>query len=194
MNRIICLNQSSIVSDASRVALNVDKSNFFPIVGINAVSTAESYQLSLVVTTASGVRLYYTTADNNSSNVRPHNLTLQHVRLPPGFAASSPAGRPSKVHMSCYQNGTLLLACAQNESTDQLWVLSGDSFPFQVRSLNSTPHVLRKECVRSEKRVHGKACTRKSVSSEKRAFIKACALQRVSSKSVRSKKRELKKA
>ena len=149
LNRIICLNQSSIVSDASRVALNVDKSNFFPIVGINAVSTAESYQLSLVVTTASGVRLYYTTADNNSSNVRPHNLTLQHVRLPPGFAASSPAGRPSKVHMSCYQNGTLLLACAQNESTDQLWVLSGDSFPFQVRSLNSTPYVFRKKCVHS---------------------------------------------
>ena len=131
LNKIISLNQSGIVSDASRVALNVDKSNFFPIVGINAVSTAESYQLSLVVTTASGVRLYYTTADNNTSNVRPHNLTLQHVRLPPGFAASSPAGRPSKVHMSCYQNGTLLLACAQNESTDQLWVLSGDSFPFQ---------------------------------------------------------------
>ena len=78
--------QAGIVSDASRVALNVDKSNFFPIVGINAVSTAESYQLSLVVTTASGVRLYYTTADNNTSNVRPHNLILQHVRLPPGFA------------------------------------------------------------------------------------------------------------
>ena len=63
--------------------------------------------------------------------MRPHTLHLQHVRLPPGFAASSPAGRPSKVHMTYYQNGTLLLASAQNESADLLWVLSGDSFPFQ---------------------------------------------------------------
>ena len=106
------------------MALNVDKSNFFPIVGINAVSTAESYQLSLVVTTASGVRLYYTTADNNSSNVRPHNLTLQHVRLPPGFAASSPVGRPSKVHISCYQNGTLLLTLLAKKNVDSLQLQS----------------------------------------------------------------------
>ena len=28
-------------------------------------------------------------------------------------------------------SGTLLLSSAQNESTDLLWVLSGDSFPFQ---------------------------------------------------------------
>ena len=76
--------------------------------GINTITTGESYQLGLVATTASGVRLYFTTADNNTSNLRPHNLTLQHVRLPPGFAASSPAGRPSKVHMSYYQNGKFL--------------------------------------------------------------------------------------
>lgn len=63
--------------------------------------------------------------------MRPHNLVLQHVRLPPGFAASSPSGRPSKVHMTYYGNGTLLLASAQNEAVDALWVLSGDSFPFQ---------------------------------------------------------------
>ena len=99
------LNQQSIVKDATKVALNVDKNNFFPIVGINPISSGESYQLGLVATTASGVRLYFTTADNNTSNLRPSNLTLQHVRLPPGFAASSPAGRPSKVHLSYYQNG-----------------------------------------------------------------------------------------
>ena len=27
--------------------------------------------------------------------------------------------------------GTLLLSCAQTESTDQLWLLSNDCFPFQ---------------------------------------------------------------
>ena len=105
LSRIVSLNQQTIVQYASKVALNVDKNNFFPIIGINPITSGESYQLGLVATTASGVRLYFTTADNNTSNLRPHNLTLQHVRLPPGFAASSPAGRPSKVHLSYYQNG-----------------------------------------------------------------------------------------
>ena len=79
------------------------------ILGINATATGESYQLGLVATTASGVRLYFTTADNNTSNLRPHNLTLQHVRLPPGFSGSSQSGRPSKVHMSYYQNGNFFI-------------------------------------------------------------------------------------
>lgn len=105
MTKIAALSQASIVKEAAKVALNVDKSNFFPIIGINSVSSAESYQLGLVATTASGVRLYFTTSDNNPSNLRPTNLILQHVRLPPGFAASCPAGRPSKVHLSFYKNG-----------------------------------------------------------------------------------------
>ena len=109
----------------------MDKSNFFPIVGINAVNNSESFHLGLVAVTASGVRLYFSTTDNNTANLRPNGLNLVHVRLPPGFAASSPAGRPSKVHMSYYKNGTLLLASAQNESADLLWLLSGDLFPFQ---------------------------------------------------------------
>ena len=79
---------------------------------------------TLQLTTASRVRLYYTTANNNSSNVRPHNLTLQHVRLPPGFAASSPVGRPSKVHISCYQNGTLLLTLLAKKNVDSLQLQS----------------------------------------------------------------------
>lgn len=33
--------------------------------------------------------------------------------------------------MSYYANGTLLLSSAQNDASDLLWVLSGDSFPFQ---------------------------------------------------------------
>ena len=79
------------------------------VLGINAIATGESYQLGLVATTASGVRLYFTTADNNTSNLRPHNLILQHVRLPPGFSGSSQSGRPSKVHMSYYQNGNFFI-------------------------------------------------------------------------------------
>ena len=93
------------VKETAKVALNVDKSNFFPIVGINAVNNSESFHLGLVAVTASGVRLYFSTTDNNTANLRPNGLILVHVRLPPGFAASSPAGRPSKVHMSYYKSG-----------------------------------------------------------------------------------------
>jgi nuclear pore complex protein Nup155 len=131
LTKVIAISQQTIVKEAARVALNVDKGNFFPIVGIHAINNTESYHLSLVATTASGVRLYFTTTGNNPSDQRPNNLLLQHVRLPPGFAASSPSGRPSKVHMSYYKNGTLLLSSAQNESSDQLWLLSSDSFAFQ---------------------------------------------------------------
>ena len=104
LNKVAAITQQSIVKEAAKVALNVDKSNFFPIVGINALTNAESFHLGLVAVTASGVRLYFSTVDNTST-IRPSGLNLMHVRLPPGFAASSPAGRPSKVHMSYYKNG-----------------------------------------------------------------------------------------
>lgn len=128
--KVAALTQQAIVKEAARVALSIDKSNFFPIVGIWIMNQSETQRMNLVAISASGVRFYFTATGNNPTE-RPTNLTLQHIRLPPGFAASSPAGKPNKAHISYYKNGTLLLACAQNESTDQLWLLSGDSFPFQ---------------------------------------------------------------
>lgn len=142
---------------------NIEKSNFFPIVSISAMAFSESTHLGLVAVTASGVRFYFRTATGATINQRPTTLALQHIRLPPGFTASQAAiGRPSKVHISYYNNGTytgvntlqkrsnlffalgqlyiaiynfftgtLLLSCAQTESTDQLWLLSNDCFPFQ---------------------------------------------------------------
>ena len=129
---------------------------------------SESAHLGLVAVTASGVRFYFRTATGATTKQRPTTLALQHIRLPPGFTASQAAiGRPSKVHISYYNNGmhdlkafgridaksliyteilftetaiivvynfftgTLLLSCAQTESTDQLWLLSNDCFPFQ---------------------------------------------------------------
>ncbi len=49
-------------------------------------------------------RFYFTVTGNNAMD-RPSNLCLQHIRLPPGFAASSPAGKPNKVQLSYYKNG-----------------------------------------------------------------------------------------
>jgi nuclear pore complex protein Nup155 len=82
----------------------VDKSNFFPIVGISSIAASESQRLNLVAVSASGVR-FFLTATGNNLNERPSTLSLQHIRLPPGFSASSPAGKPNRVHISYYKNG-----------------------------------------------------------------------------------------
>lgn len=114
------------------VCRNVDRSNFSPLIGLFPIPTSESTQLSLVAVTANGVRYYFSITNTNSNPMtRPHGLYLQHIRLPPGFAASSPIAKPSKVHMAFYKQGTLLLASAQSDETDLLWMLSSDLFPFQ---------------------------------------------------------------
>ena len=139
LNRVAVLTQQSIVKEACKVALNIDKSNFSPIIGISAIKSTESSHLGVVAVTAGGVRLYFTTTTHNVTE-RPSTLVLQHIRLPPGFAHSSfpTAGRPSKVHMSYYKNGTLLLSCSQHGSSDQLWILSGDYFPLDNRLMEGT--------------------------------------------------------
>jgi nuclear pore complex protein Nup155 len=88
---------------------NVDKSNFSPLVGISPLSASESVPLSLLAVSGNGVRYYFSTCSRQTNNPmdRPMgNLVLQHVRLPPGFSASSPVPKPSKVHMSYYRQGT----------------------------------------------------------------------------------------
>ena len=110
---------------------NVDRSNFSPLIGIYPLPMSESTQLSLVAISGNGVRYYFSTTNTNNPMDRPHGLHLQHIRLPPGFSASSPVPKPSKVHMSFYKQGTLLLASAQSDETDLLWLLSSDLFPFQ---------------------------------------------------------------
>lgn len=57
-----------------------------------------------------GVRLYFTTAPfalqhQKHIAVRPSLLALVHVRLPPGFSASSTLQKPSKVHKALYSKG-----------------------------------------------------------------------------------------
>ena len=70
------------------------------------MTLSESAHLGLVAVTASGVRFYFGTSTGVAGNQRPMTLALQHIRLPPGFTASQAAiGRPSKVHISYYNNG-----------------------------------------------------------------------------------------
>ena len=80
--------------------------------------------------TKAGVRLYFTTTAIGSQELRPFTLTLLHVRLPPGFTASSPPHRPTAVHISHFKRGTLLMISSQMETKDVLWTISNDSFAF----------------------------------------------------------------
>lgn len=54
-----------------------------------------------------GVRLYFSTSQFKHPAARPSMLTLVHVRLPPGFSASSNVEKPSKVHRALYCKGTV---------------------------------------------------------------------------------------
>lgn len=58
-----------------------------------------------------GVRLYFSTTpfappNAKHTSARPSLLSLVHVRLPPGFSASSTLQKPAKVHKALYRKGT----------------------------------------------------------------------------------------
>ncbi len=79
------------------------------MVGIAHLPASESIPLSLVAISSNGVRYYFSTCSRQTNNAmdRPGNIILQHVRLPPGFAASSLVPKPSKVHMNYYKQGEI---------------------------------------------------------------------------------------
>jgi len=52
-----------------------------------------------------GVRLYFTIKAFSEAEGRVNQLTLVHVRLPPGFSASTTTQRPSRVHIAHYHRG-----------------------------------------------------------------------------------------
>eukprot|EP00096_Caligus_rogercresseyi_P005390 TRINITY_DN2077_c0_g1_i1.p1 TRINITY_DN2077_c0_g1~~TRINITY_DN2077_c0_g1_i1.p1 ORF type:complete len:1265 (-),score=396.32 TRINITY_DN2077_c0_g1_i1:325-4119(-) len=137
MRSVVSLSQHAIVQDAVKIASNIDKSNFHPIVDIAPLSALESPHIALVAVSKSGVRFYFSVGTSRPED-RPTNCYLQHVRLPPGFSASGTLHKPNKVHMSYHQKGSLLLACTPNENSDDvLFLLSGDGYPFQSTLMES---------------------------------------------------------
>ncbi|CAC5400979.1 NUP155 [Mytilus coruscus] len=128
---------ATIVHNASHVARTIERSNFKPIVHISAISQSESSNIHLVAVTKTGVRLYFTTNPFGSNKGRPSMLTLVHVRLPPGFSATSRVQKPQNVHMAYYKKGSLLLVSSQTEDSDLLWTMSPDSFPFQSQLMEA---------------------------------------------------------
>lgn len=128
-SRVHCKNSYAICKEAQNAAKTIDEVNFKSIVSINAVEESDSVFINLVAVTKTGVRLYFTTTSLASPEQRPQELTLLHIRLPPGFAASSISTRPSSVHMSYYKKGNFIFISSY-ENKDSLWALSNDSFAF----------------------------------------------------------------
>ncbi|XP_062607131.1 nuclear pore complex protein Nup155-like [Saccostrea cucullata] len=131
MSRVASIPLNNVVHSASLIARTVERSNFKPIVHISALTKSESTNIHLVAITKTGVRLYFTTNPFGNNKGRPSMLTLVHVRLPPGFSASTVVHKPQNVHMAYHKKGTLLLVASQTEDNDLLWTISNDSFPFQ---------------------------------------------------------------
>ncbi|XP_021570317.1 nuclear pore complex protein Nup155 isoform X2 [Carlito syrichta] len=131
MSRVASVSQNAIVSAAGNIARTIDRSVFKPIVQIAVIENSESLDCQLLAVTHAGVRLYFSTCPFRQPFAQPNTLTLVHVRLPPGFSASSTVEKPSKVHKALYSKGILLMAASENEDNDILWCVNHDTFPFQ---------------------------------------------------------------
>ncbi|XP_071552896.1 nuclear pore complex protein Nup155 isoform X3 [Panulirus ornatus] len=131
MSRVVSVPHNNIMNAALQVAKTVDKANFKGVVSLCPISTSESTHIHLVVVTGTGVRLYYTTLPlNGGLNHRPSQLTLLHVRLPPGFAANATVYRPTKVHKALYSFGTGVLCSNESNEADTVWTMSSDQYPY----------------------------------------------------------------
>ncbi|XP_052257804.1 nuclear pore complex protein Nup155-like [Dreissena polymorpha] len=137
LSKVAAIPLQNIVHNASHIARTIDRSNFKPLVHIAPITSSESSNVHLVAITQTGLRLYFTTNPFGSSKSRPSMLTLVHVRLPPGFLISTAPQRPNNVHMAYYKQGCMLLMASQGESSDLLWTIGSDSFPFQNQLMES---------------------------------------------------------
>ncbi|XP_053787958.1 nuclear pore complex protein Nup155 isoform X2 [Vidua chalybeata] len=142
MTRVTSLSQNAIVSAAGSIARTIDRSVFKPIIQIAVIENSESIDCQLLAITHAGVRLYFSTSQFKHPTARPSMLTLVHVRLPPGFSASSNVEKPAKVHRALYSKGVLLMAASENEDNDILWCVNHDSFPFQKPMMETQGSVM----------------------------------------------------
>ncbi|XP_049594009.1 nuclear pore complex protein Nup155 [Syngnathus scovelli] len=136
MSRVATMSQNGIVAAAGNIARTMDRSVFKPIVQISVITRSESSDVHLLAVTHLGVRLYFCTTpfappQKRHTPARPSLLSLVHVRLPPGFSASSTLQKPAKVHKALHSKGILLMAASETEDNDILWCINHDSFPFK---------------------------------------------------------------
>ncbi|XP_031414368.1 nuclear pore complex protein Nup155 [Clupea harengus] len=136
MSRVAAMSQNAVVAAAGNIARTIDRSVFKPIVQIAVIDRSESSDCHLLAVSHAGVRLYFSTTpfappSAKHASARPSLLALVHVRLPPGFSASSTLQKPAKIHKALYRKGVLLMAASETEDSDVLWCINHDSFPFK---------------------------------------------------------------
>uniref|UniRef100_A0AAY4CVL4 Nuclear pore complex protein Nup155 n=1 Tax=Denticeps clupeoides TaxID=299321 RepID=A0AAY4CVL4_9TELE len=148
MSRVAAMSQSTMVTAAGNIARTIDRSVFKSIIQIAVIDRSESSDCHLLAVTRAGVRLYFSTTPFGPVNAkhtvtRPSLLVLIHVRLPPGFSASSTLQKPAEVHKALYSKGILLMAASETEDNDILWCVNHDSFPFKkpLMEAQMTMHV-----------------------------------------------------
>ena len=134
--RITRLSQNDIGNAAANVIKTIDSSVFKPVVDICVIVQNEFSPLLLVAVTQSGVRLYF---DSFNANVQPmmdmqhqslkiQNISLQHVRLPPGYTPNATCGKPRNIHSAFYSGGSMLMVSTPQPDQDILWSLSSEPF------------------------------------------------------------------
>lgn len=137
--RITRISLSDITNAASNLVKTVDSSIFMPLVDICVLPTGDYQALFLVAVTKSGVRLYFGSSYNNSyqqtmdqdfmSHSRIQSLSLQHVRLPPGYTPNGMnCGKPANVHSAFTSGGSVLMVSSPQPEQDILWSVSSDPF------------------------------------------------------------------
>lgn len=148
--RITRLSQNEIANASANVIKTVDSSVFKPVEDICVLPQCDYASLFLVAVTQSGVRLYFGAftssvqhmIDMQVHQVRIQNLTLQHVRLPPGYTPNATCGKPRNVHSAFYSGGSMLMISSPQADQDVLWSLSSE--PFLHTGLNPLTENMRR--------------------------------------------------
>lgn len=134
--RITRLSQNEISNAASNYIKTVDPLMFKPVVDICVLAQDEYAVLHLLAVTQNGVRLYFGAYNSNiqprmemqMQQYRIQNLSLQHVRLPPGYNPNINCGKPRNIHTAFYSSGSLLMVSTPQQDQDILWSLSSEPF------------------------------------------------------------------
>ena len=129
LTKVTSLSSSAILQQATGIAGTVDQSNFRSIVQICAIDESESVLINLLAVTEAGVRLFFSTCRSGFDS-RPSSLQILHIRLPPGFSASSAYQKPARVHLCHHRRGATIMLSPQSQESDMLWLLTNDPFPF----------------------------------------------------------------
>lgn len=158
--RITRMSQNEIANAAANVIKTVDSSVFKIIVDICVLQQNEFSVLHLIAVTQSGVRLFFSAFSNNvqpmmdmqMQQYRIQNLSLQHVRLPPGYTPNATCGKPRGIHSAFYSGGSMLMISTPQPEQDILWSLSSE--PFLHTELTPMTEMMRRLLAESSTMLH----------------------------------------